>query len=107
VIARAVGPVLRQRGGVTESLVSEVDGQLRRDDRGATGPIIDHLEQVGGLVVGERAQQCVVENQDVDARERRHHPREAPVGTSNAEIVEQSWGAHVEGPVTVANGVLG
>ena len=50
-----------------QALVPERDRELARDDRGAQArPILDHLEQVGGLGVGERLEGKVIEHEDVD-----------------------------------------
>jgi hypothetical protein len=49
-------------GGVTEGLVPLLDGQLAGDDGGATpGAILDDLEEVGSLLVGERLHREVIE----------------------------------------------
>jgi hypothetical protein len=51
----------------TESLVPERDRELARDDRAAQArPILDHLQQVGCLGVGERLEGEVIEDEDVD-----------------------------------------
>ena len=41
----------------------------------------------------------VVEDQDVDSRQRRHPASDASVASSDGEVVEQPWGAHVESGV--------
>ena len=43
-------------GGVTEPFVPVADGQLRRGDEGASPAILDHLQEVGRLIVAERTQ---------------------------------------------------
>jgi len=73
-----------------ESFVPHRNWQLARDD-GGTQPdaVLDHLEQVGSLVGGERPQQEVIEDQDVGAGPSGHQPREPAVCSSESDLVVQ------------------
>ena len=68
-------------GRLPECFVPHGDRQLARDDcRAQPDAVLDHLEQVGGLVGDKRPQQEVVDDQDVRAGPSGQQPREPSVG---------------------------
>ena len=62
---------------------------------------------VGGLVGGERPEQQVVDDQDLDAGPGGHEAGEASVGPGDGELVEHARAAQVEGGVAPADGGVG
>jgi len=91
---------------VAKTLVPVADWQLRGGDHRAPATILDDFKKVGGLVVRVRAKEQIVKDEDVDAREVRHHLCQASVSARDAEIIKEPRHAHVECGRSVANGVV-
>ena len=78
-------------GRFTEALVPVGDRELARDDRAAQArPVLDHLEEVSRLRIGERLEGEVVEDEDVDPRPGCEQTRQPPVGPGRRDLAEQS-----------------
>ncbi len=100
----AVEDGLRQ-GGVGHRGVPVVDGHLAGDQsRAQLRTVLHHFEQVTALLDRGRGEEEIVEDQELGTPERREEPHLASVGASESEVVEQSWGAGVEGGVVLADG---
>ena len=61
--------------------------------------ILEDLEQVLALLVLERGEAAVVDDEHVDARQACEQPGVGAVGVRQRELVEQPRGAAVEGAV--------
>ena len=91
---------------VAEALVPVADWQLRGGDHRAPATILDDFKKVGGLVIGVRAKEQIIQDQHVDASEVRHQLCQASVSARDAEIIEEPRHAHVKCGRSVANGVV-
>ena len=74
---------------VAETFVPVTDWQLRRSDHRAPATVLDDFQKVGGLVIGVRAKEQIIQDQHVDPSEVRHQLGQAPVSTRDAEIIEE------------------
>src|SRR5262245_51807930 len=84
------------------------DRQLAGDDGGAElGAVFDDLQQVGALVRGERPQQKVVNQQDVEASPAGQQAGEPAVGAGDGEVLKHAGAAQVESAVAVADSGVG
>ncbi len=89
-------------GGLAEGFVPHGDGELAGDDGGAQlDAVLDHLENVGGLVGAERSDQEVVDEENVDAGPAGEQTRQAAFGAGDGDVVEQARAAQVERAVAV------
>jgi hypothetical protein len=81
-------------GGVGEVVVPviELAGEDRRADAVA---VLQDLEQVATLGVGDGSDGEVVDDEDIETSETCEHARERAVGASETELVEESWRAAV------------
>ncbi len=93
---------------VAQRLVPVAHGDLTGDDRRAQRvAVLDHLQEVGALDRGERAQGEVVEHEDIELGPRRQEPRQPSVGARQGQLVEEAWDAQVQRAVDPAQGGLG
>ena len=92
--------------------VGEVVVPLRRrelagDDRGAgAGAIFEEFEEVAAILIAERAEAPVVEDEDVGAGEAGEEADVAAVGVGEREFLEEARDAAVEGAVALAARLL-
>jgi hypothetical protein len=90
-------------GGIGDDLVPVVDRYLAGDDgRTALMAVIDDLEEIATLLAGERGEPPIVEDEEIDARERLEQSSIASVAAGEREGLEQSWKAMIEDGTIVA-----
>ena len=68
--------------------------------------ILEHLEQVVALQVGDRAEAPVVEDQDVDAGEPREQRRVGAVGVRERELLKEARQAAIDHAIALPTGLL-
>jgi hypothetical protein len=89
-------------------VVPALGRELARDDGGAHAvAILEHLEEIAAVAVGDGRDGEVVEHEDVDAREAGEETGIAAVGAGEAELVEEARGPPVCGAEALAAGLLG
>ncbi len=94
-------------GGVAEVVMPVPDGDLAGEDRGPVAvAVVDDLEQIAALEVGQGRESPVVEDEHVGAGQAGEQSRVGPIGAGECELVEQARDAAVEGPVALATGLL-
>lgn len=85
-------------GGVGDVLVPPLLRDLAGDDRGASAiTILEHLEKIAPLRVGDRCHRPVIEDQDVDLGELGEDAGVGAVGASECEFGEEPGGAAIDG----------
>ena len=95
------------RVGVAEVVVPLGRRELAGDDGGAGAvAVLQDLEQVAALLVRDRREAPVVDDQDVDAGELAEQADVGAVGAGQGELVEEPRRAAVEGAEALAAGLL-
>ena len=96
------------QGGVGEVVVPLGRRQLARDDgRAVAVAVLEDLEQVAALLVGDGRQAPVVDEQDVDAGELAEQADVGAVGPGQREVVKEPRRPAVVGAEALAAGVGG
>ncbi len=94
-------------GGIRDDLVPMVDRNLTGDDgRTALMAVIDDLEEIATLLAGEWGETPVVEDEEVDPRQRLEKAGIAAVAAGERESFEQPRQAMVEDGTIVAAGLV-
>ena len=84
-------------GGNADQIVPAVDGNLAGDDqRALVVAVLDDFEQIARLVGGERLRSPIIEDEQLDARQRAQEPGVARIAVRDGEIGEQPGNAGVE-----------
>jgi len=105
-VEEAVADGVGQRG-LAEVIVPLGGRQLARDDRGAAAvAIFEDLEQIPALLILDRRQAPVVEDEDVEAGELREQADVGAVGPGQGEVMEEAGGAPVVGAIALAAGLM-
>src|SRR5215217_3169426 len=95
------------KGGVSDQVMPPVHGNLAGDQGGAAAvAFLDDLEHVATLLGPKRLEPPVVEDEELDAADRPHQPRVAPVVTCQGKVGEHLRQALVEDRAVVAAGLL-
>src|SRR3990172_4191330 len=82
--------------------------KLAGDDSGErAAAIVEELEQIVALGIGERREAEIVQEEDVEASELAESADVGAVGASQSELGEEPWGAAVQSAVAFAASLLG
>src|SRR5215469_3297986 len=96
------------QGGVGEGGMPGLDWELAGDHGGAKlGAVLDDLEEIAGLLDGDRGEQEVVDDEQGDAGELGEQALVAAVAAGHGEIIEEPRSACIERGVAVADGGVG
>src|SRR5207244_10691755 len=91
------------KGGVAQIVVPVFRIELAgHDRRAALLSILEHLEKVTAILIGDGRDGEVIEHEYVDAREASEHPWVRAVGACELELVEEARGAAVERAMTLS-----
>ena len=83
-------------GGIGDDLVPVVDRHLAGDDgRPALMAVIDDFEEITPLLGGEWREPPIVEDEELDPRQRLEEPSIASVAAGERKSFEQPWQAMV------------
>ena len=94
-------------GGIGDDLVPVLDRHLAGDDgRAALVAVVDYLEEIAPLLAGERGDAPVVEDEQIDPRQRLEQPCIAPIVTGERQSLEQPWQPVIEDGTVVATGFV-
>ena len=86
-------------GGIADDLVPVLDRHLAGDDgRAAFVAVVDDFQQIAALLAGERCETPIVEDQQLDPRERLEQPGIAAVAAGERERLEQPRQRDGRGP---------
>lgn len=106
VVDEAVQDGIRQ-GWAADHLVPRLDRHLAGDDGGAAAmAVLEDLEHVLSLCLGEDGQAPVIQDQKVDAGQRLEHASMAAIATSQRQSLEQPRDAVVEHAPAVTAGLV-
>lgn len=95
------------QGGVADDLVPFLDGQLAGNQgRAQVVAILQDLQDVPALLVGEVGQSPVVNDEEIDACIGRQELPVAPVGPAQGQFVKELGCPRVDGPVAFAAGLV-
>src|SRR5713101_7847129 len=109
-MGRVEYPVAERVGdaGIVEIIVPLRGRKLAGDDSGeCAAAIVEELEQIVALGIGERREAEIVEDEDVEASEFAESADVGAVGASQSELVEEPRGAAVQSAVAFAASLLG
>ena len=74
-------------GRVGDQLVPVLDGELAGHDRRASAvAVIDDLQQIAGLILADRGEAPVVEDQQIDARQGLEQARQRPACRDTSRV---------------------
>ena len=91
-------------GLIADQFVPVLDGELAgHDGGGASLPVVEDLQEITPLLGSERRQTPVIQDQELDARQRLE---EAAVASITVRGIEQAWHAMVEDGTVVAAGLM-
>jgi hypothetical protein len=77
---------------VGSAMTSVLDRNLAGDDcRSALVAVVDDFEEIATLVAGERGEAPIVEDEQVDPRQRLEQPCIASVAAGERQSFEQPW----------------
>src|SRR5262249_11420292 len=81
-------------GRIANQFVPMLDGELADDDGGgASMAVVESLQEIASLLGGEWGQTPIVQDQELDARERPQEPAEAAITAREQWCIEQPWQA--------------
>jgi hypothetical protein len=94
-------------GWVGNRLVPMIDRQLAcHDGRAAIVPIIDDLQQIAPLLLRQRSEPPVVEDQELDACQGFEHPAMTAIAACQRQGIEQSRHTLIQDGAIVAAGLV-
>jgi hypothetical protein len=73
---------------------------------GVPSAIFEEFEEIEAVLIAERAEAPVIEDEDLGAGEAGEEPEVAPVRVGEREFLEEARDAPVEGPIALAAGLL-
>jgi len=94
-------------GGIAQVVVPMFRVELAGHDGGSGFlAVLEHLEKIASILIGDRRNREVVEDEHVDAGNASEHARVRAVGTRQSQLVEEARGAAVEHAVALSANLM-
>src|SRR5256885_5882382 len=94
-------------GRIGDGLVPVIDRELAgHDGRAAIVPIVDDLQQIATLIMRQRGEPPVVEDQEFDACKRFEQPPMTAITACYRQGIEQPWHTLIEDGAIVSAGLV-